>query len=177
MIVGISSNNPQSGKSTVREVFEHRGYTALSLASPVKESLLVVLNDSHVLSAVEYLWGNWKDRVIPELGVTGGKLMSSYAMNMRSLNEDIWLNILLNKIYNSPESNFVIDDMRFPNEFDSMDYTVNVIRPNANENHGREVSSEGQLRHYNYDFTISNDGSLQDLRKETWGICDQLEEK
>lgn len=181
MIVGLYSTNPQSGKSTVARLFTLAGYRRMSLAASVKKALHSVLMDAGVQQAHEYLWGDWKDEVIPEWGVTGGFLMSTFATDyMRNyVNENVWLNIVLRQM--KAGYDYIIDDMRFPNEFnavkDSGGYCIKIVRPDANERHGRSTASEGQLDNYAFDWILVNDGSLEDLEYNTRTIIAQIKEK
>lgn len=177
MIVGLYSNVPQSGKSTVGRVFQNAGYKKLSFATPVKQSLKVVLEALGVIEPDAYLWGEKKDIVIPELGVTGGYLMSSYATTyMRDMiDEDIWLDALKRHVV--PGLNYVIDDLRFYNEYRWLvgagGIAIKVNRTGAIKQ-GRVASSEGQLNRVDFDYILDNDGSLADLVKKVNFILTQL---
>lgn len=177
MIVGLYSTVPQSGKSTVAREFILAGYQKLSLASPVKESLHLLLVQYGVLDANEYLWGEKKDKIIPGVGVTGGYLMSTFATDyMRKyISEDFWLDILLRKV--RPGVDYIVDDMRFPNEYAAFDVKIKVERPNVNSRHGRSSLSEGQLDKLPFDYVIFNDRSLDELVWKTQDIIKELSKR
>jgi len=178
MIVGLYSSVPQSGKSTVAKVFIEEGFELLSLASPVKESLEVVLKGLGVPDYKEYLYGSKKDKAIPGLYVTGGYLMSTYAtVFMRDIiYEGTWLDILKKKI--EPGKNYVVDDMRFPNEYLYFDVRVRLYRPSRLlEGHKRYGKSEGQLDNFSFDYTIMNDGTEDELVLRTQNIIKDLSNK
>ncbi len=166
MKIGFYSNTPRSGKSAVADLFLRDGlFLKESFAHSVKIACLSVLNDLHVSEPIEYLWGAKKGKIIPELGRTGGQFMSEYAMFMRNTyDQDIWLNTVLNRIH--PHRNYIIDDLRFPNEFSIFDLTVKVERPSAEKEHGRDKTSEGQLDNFNFDYIIVNDGTLVELEEK-----------
>lgn len=169
-IVGIYADYPQSGKSTAKEVFVDAGYKELSFATSVKESLSVVLSDLGIWSGDvhEYLYGDWKNEIIPELDCTGGYLMSRYAMFMReAFSQDIWLNTLKNRIY--PGERYVIDDLRFLNEYNYIKengITIKVVRPNVQQNHGRTSNSEGRLANASFDHVLMNDGTREEFQEK-----------
>lgn len=165
-LIGFYSREPQSGKSTVSDYFMKGGLFAReSFAYSVKIACLSVLNDLHVSEPVGYLWGAKKDSIIPELGKTGGHFMSTYAMFMRNTyGDNIWLDTVLNRI--DWDANYIIDDMRFPNEFAILDYTIKVERPSAEKEHGRDKTSEGQLDKFEFDYIIVNDGTLEELEEK-----------
>lgn len=166
MLVGLYSSQPQSGKSTVKDVFISYGFAPMSLAEPVKQSLLVVLIALGVDNARAYLWGDKKSDIIPELGVTGGYLMSHYATDFfrETVNQDVWLNCLLRN-EGDVRIPIVVDDMRFPNEYAEIDFTVRILRPDAPQ-HDRSTKSEAQLDKYRFDYTIINSGSLKELKQK-----------
>ena len=156
MIVGLYSSVPQSGKSTVKNIFVERGFKALSLAEPVKQNLLTFLQSLDVEQPERYLYSDWKTKVIPELGCTGGYFMSTYATDfMRDMiNPEIWLNILLRKI--NHDNHYIVDDMRFPNEYNAFDCRILVINNTAKQDHDRSSKSEGLLDDYKFDYRIIN---------------------
>ena len=163
MLIGIYSDVPQSGKSTITDYFVKRKMQRESFAESVKISLLSVLIDLGVENPKDYLWGAKKASYIRQTQCTGGYLMSHYAMFMRNtFGQDIWLNTTLNRM--KKDVNYVIDDMRFPNEYGIFDYTVKVVRNGVIKEHGRDETSEGQLSNKYFDYTIENNGTLQDLQ-------------
>lgn len=178
MIVGLYSPVPQSGKSTVANVFVEEGFELRSLAEPVKESLEVVLKGLGIPDYKEYLYGSKKDKVIPGLYVTGGYLMSTYAtIFMRDMiHEDTWLNILKKKI--EPGKNYIVDDMRFPNEYHCFDVRIRLYRPSRLlEGHKRYKNSEGQLDNFSFEYTIMNDGTEDELVLRTQNVIKDLAAK
>lgn len=175
MIVGLYSSVPRSGKSEVSKLFVLAGYTKLSLASPVKNCLYGLLCDMGLTrDAHEYIWGDRKDDVIPGMGVTGGYLMSSFATNYvrEQINKDLWLNILLRHVKSGQK--YIVDDMRFPNEYAAFDVRINIIRPGYVD-HTRVRNSEGQLDDYPFDYTLVNDGDKATLAENTRVVIKGLE--
>lgn len=178
MIVALYSSTPQSGKSTVAQVFRAAGYRITSFAEPVKTSLAHVLAALGTKNAGDYLWGSRKDEIIPELQVTGGFLMSTYATDFfrNQIDEDIWLKIMQRRI--DPNRNYIIDDMRFPNEFEWVKsqggICINVVRPLVAGTHSRSELSEGNLDDYDFDYTVVNDLGLAEVVIATNGILEAL---
>lgn len=167
MLVAIYSSQPQSGKSEVAQVFLDAGFERLSFADAVKNSLLVVLQGLGTLEPESYLWDERKDQIIPQLGVTGGYLMSSYATNFfREIDEDVWLRIV--KLQYIPSKRYVLDDLRFANEYkwikEVSGYLIRV-ESKAKE-HGRILESEGNLDEFTFDVIIENSGTLAELRSK-----------
>lgn len=177
MIVGIYADYPLSGKSTAKETFVREGFTELSFATAVKESLEVVLISLGISpkDTYEYLYGSWKNHIIPQLNCTGGYLMSHYAMFMREkFTNDIWLMTAQNRV--KKNKLYVVDDLRFYNEYRYiMDngFTIKIVRPDVNKNHGRSSNSEGQLSGFSFDYTVVNDGTIQDFQEKIVSILEK----
>lgn len=167
MIIGLYSPSPQSGKSTVASILQLHGWKRRSFATPVKKSLLVVLEAIGVREAEAYLYGNRKDQVIPELGVTGGYLMSHYATTFfrNMVNKDVWVQAAMRSVPNG--GHYVFDDLRFPNEFAWIKrlsgLTVCITRP-GNTIKGRSANSEGQLAGFDFDLYLSNCGTEEEFK-------------
>jgi hypothetical protein len=148
----------------------------LSLAEPVKRCLHTFLLECGISNGNEYLWGDKKEEVIPGIGVTGGYLMSSFATDyMRNMiKEDVWLSALLRHV--KPGHRYIVDDMRFSNEYAAFDIKVIVVRPGF-VNHSRSAISEGQLDDFYFDYTIVNDGSFEKLEQQTREVIDDILKK
>lgn len=168
-IIGIYSPVPQSGKSTFANILQEQfGYAAerISFAEPVKATLFELLEMSGVDDSYEYLWGDSKGDVIPELGVTGGYLMSTFATSWarQMINDDLWLNIAKHSVRMSESPVIYFDDMRFRNEYDwiasQSHLFVKIIRNGAKNDRTKE--SEGNLDDCQFDYVIYNDGTLDE---------------
>lgn len=176
MIIGLYSDNPQSGKTTVAEILMSTlpNASVKHFATPVKKTLLTLLTQLHVDNPHDYLLGDKKADIIPELGVTGGYLMSTFATDyMRSINPDVWLNALV--VLDDPDALTIIDDLRFPNEFQWIStngVTIKIVR-NA-PNHDRSPLSEGQLSRYYFTYVIDNNGTLDDLIRQVYLIAQDI---
>lgn len=173
MLVGIYAPQPQAGKGTAAKVFYANGWRRLSIATPVKASMLVVLNALGVQQPKRYLWGDLKDTPIPALGITGGALLSKYAVFMRGLYGDIWLDPI-RRAYN-PQYNYVIDDLRFPNEYDWIENEggrmIKIVR-GATYTHDRVA--EGLLETYYFEHIFYNNGSITELTNAVQAWLDTL---
>ena len=165
MIIALYSHGPGSGKSEVAKFLVGHGYQPRSFASPVKTSLATVLNALSVSNAADYLWGAKKEDKIPELGVTGRYLMSSYATEFfrDSVNPDVWLNIM--KLRVPAGADYVIDDMRFVNEYEwLLKQRATLVRVERDPCGVDFSSSEGNLRSWPFHYVIHNTGTLSELK-------------
>ncbi len=84
--------------------------------------------------------------------------------------QDCWTNIVKQQIAAEPLQNFVVTDMRFPNELSLINslggHTVRVVRDGVKSvnDHISDAYLEGVT------FRIENNGTLEDLEKEVNGL-------
>ena len=81
----------------------------------------------------------------------------------RHINNDFWVDTVLNKIQNEDLHNVIVTDARFPNEIDKPKKLgaihVRILRDKSDEIHGTKHASETALDAYdNIDFIINNSG-------------------
>lgn len=185
-IVGIYSPVYGSGKTTVAKIFRQHGFKSVKMAAWVKRTLFQLLIGVGVEEdrAFEYLEGNLKQSLIPELGVTGRFLMADYATRWaREINPDIWIKCAEQDIKRvSPNSNgkrlVVIDDIRFSNEYNWLaanprGYLVKLVRPSI-EVEPEHRESEGNLTDFPFQYIINNDKDLAHLGKITKEVIDDI---
>ncbi len=90
------------------------------------------------------------------------------------LDEDVWVKPIIETIVSGPRHNFVVTDVRFPNEFralqDAHAVMVKITRTGVESNAGQHLS-ETALDNAEWDWVVPNDGTLLEL-EET--LVDQL---
>lgn len=179
-VIGLWAPAMRSGKSTVAAhlEFEH-GYTLVSFAAPLKHMVFALLCASGMSKeeAEGRVWGGRKEEPIPQLqGRTARFLMQTLGTEWGR--ETVYQNLWADSAAAQADAiiasggRVVIDDMRFPNEVEVVrregGVTVNVVRPSTpiTERHG----SEGALANHPFDFTLRNDGAIEDLhhRVDVW---------
>ena len=87
-----------SGKTTLANELTLHGYTKISFGDKVKEM------------CVEIFDMKYKNR----------KLIQTFAEKMKEIDENVWINFVIAKIKENPENKWVIDDVRFPNEYEKL---------------------------------------------------------
>ena len=81
------------------------------------------------------------------------------------LGETVWTDIVMQQIDDSPQQNWVVTDVRFPNEANEIKsrsgFLIRVNRLNHSpvNNH----KSERAMDNYMFDHVVFNDGTLDDL--------------
>ena len=165
MIIGLYSSRPQCGKSTVAQYLAaHRGFKVLSFATPFKRMLEVLVRAAGYHPSVlenkteplARLGGATPRRLMQTLGTEWGRTQIA---------SDIWVSILVHRINVRNGDNFVVDDMRFPNEYEALlalgAQLWHVWRPG--ESNLTAHASEGSLDTYHFHSVLRNDGDLGKL--------------
>lgn len=166
MIIGLSGY-AQSGKDTVAELLcLNYDFKRIAFADAIRESVMrlnpMLGNGIRVADMVEdYGWDVAKAnlevrRLLQVLGTEVGRQI---------LGETVWTDIVMQQIDDSPQQNWVVTDVRFPNEANEIKsrsgflIRVNRLNHSSVNNH----KSERAMDNYMFDNVIINDGTLDDL--------------
>jgi len=176
-IIGLTGLK-YSGKDTAADML-YPAYEKIALASPLKAMLATLLSQTGLNSELihKHINGFLKEKPIPQLcGRSARFAMQKLGTEYRQMiGEDLWTNILLNKIKMEPLKNFVISDVRFQTEVDALRQVEGVIirinRPMLNFEQDLH-RSEQEISELEVDFDIQNDGTLDDLRKALYAIVE-----
>jgi hypothetical protein len=157
-----------SGKDTVRGLLERfHGYNGLAFADPLR-GMLASLLKSAGHNPTWMVDREMKEREIPTIGVSYRVLAQTLGTEWgRSIDPDLWVKIAASRIASIPdEERVVISDVRFPNEVASIKsqggVIIRIIRPGVEP--VRSHVSESNVGDLDWDYTILNNGSIDDLR-------------
>lgn len=125
MLVGICGK-AGSGKDTIADyLVQKRGFIKISLADPIKRLVkdVFVLDDKVVYDRVERekplpQWNDWSVRRL--LQFIGTELFR------RNIDDAVWVKSLWYRIKDDKKNNYVVADVRFPNE-------INYFKENAKD--------------------------------------------
>ena len=157
MIVGLAGY-AQSGKDTIAAILaEKYGFKRLAFADKVRDLALEV-DDTLRTPYGNEDWDELKKR--PEVR----KLLQDIGLGVRKvLGEYTWIDQVLAQI--EPDTNYVITDVRFPNEIDAIrskgGKVGRISRMGVSAINDHE--SEHAVTNAQFDFYIENDGDLQEL--------------
>lgn len=159
-----------SGKDTVRDILAKHGYFGMAFADPIREMLKPLL----LACGIDLSWmtaRHLKEEPMPVLGVSYRQLAQTLGTEWgRHQAPDFWLKIAAASMLEVSVStfgppNFVISDVRFPNEaawIRSMGGSVwRIERPGIAP--VRAHTSEVLVDSITPDYTLMNDGSIGDL--------------
>jgi len=155
------SGKMQVGKTTSADYLVHKyGFIKLSFAGKLKE----IAKDL------------WPEQF--ECGQKPRKLLQDLGMKMREIDQDVWVKYLVRIVRSLPkESNIVIDDLRFMNEYKALKnegfFVVLVLRdvpPSPFGNH----PSEKEVEQMPYDALLLNTGTLDRLYEKLDKIMEMV---
>lgn len=167
MIIGLYSPAAQSGKTTVANYLQERGYCRLPFAQPMRDMLSVMLsNIGYDEERIEFHLHVDKEAVLPELGVSVRHLMRTLGTEWgrECVSPTVWLDVWLAKARR--KSFVVVDDVRFKNEADLI-YLLGgevwrITRPGVVRT--TDHASEGGLDTWTkFTCDIVNAGTISDL--------------
>ena len=169
-IIGIAGKK-RSGKDTVcqyiKQLYGNNRVGRIAFADALKDEVARACNVT-----TEYIDQN-KDHF--------RLILQGWGTDFRRMlgGEDYWINRLLLQLRDTAYNIVVIPDVRFINEAEFIRKIGGyVIRVNRMDGHTTDThASETQLDRYHFDYTIQNDGTLQDLLQSTKSMLTTLNRK
>jgi hypothetical protein len=177
--IALSSLSMRMGKSTVSDyLIEKYNFKSLVLAKTLKDMGLVLLRALEISEErIMYYTTVAKEEIIPELGVSWRWICQSIGTEWGRMliHPDIWLKTTAIQIKDT-SVNYVCDDVRFLNEAsfykDKGFVLIKIVKPDVPI--VRTHSSEGELDNYVFDYTIVNDGTIEELYSKVDSIIEDI---
>jgi hypothetical protein len=170
MLIGIAGRKQHGKSTTASYIHDTYNYTIHAFADILKTVC------HHVFDFTDdQLYGNAKEVVDPYWLITPRYAMQTIGTDMfrKCFGEDIWIRIFNRKV--SCLQNVVISDVRYQNEVDYIHnnggIVINIIRTTA-DNYISDHESETQI--LQCDYTVYNDGSIEELYKKISNIIEHL---
>lgn len=177
MIIGLSGY-AQTGKDTAAGFMAPRGVERLAFADPLKAVALdlnpFVYNTSERIVRLGTIVGphGWEyAKRVPEVR----QYLQRLGVAVREhVDPDAWVRATMRRV--EPGRDFAITDVRFPNEAqavrDAGGAVVRVVRPGVEAVNAH--ISETALDGWDFDYTLLNDGSLDELAQSVSLLLDFL---
>lgn len=173
-IIALYSPAPGSGKSTIAtHLMNRHGYALIKFAMPLKamtETLLEYMGYDNPAIVQRMIEGDMKSQPVmgfPEITPRYMVQTLGTEWGRGCIDENFWVRIAANRVraLNDEGIPVVIDDMRFPNEYDALEMLgakmVKINRPSIAYN--SEHPSEGLLDEYDFDVELENIGTVDQL--------------
>jgi len=169
MIIGISGLAGAGKTVLATHLVRRYDFRKVAFADSLKRACKEIFYLSD-----EQVFGELKETVDPYWGVTPRFILQKVGTEcMRNIyDKDIWIKSLGAKIKTNQYIDYVLDDLRFINEICAVKEwggkVIKIVRKNAGAKGGIEGhASETELLMYNnWDYTIYNDGTLEDLYRK-----------
>ena len=194
MIIGVCGLIG-SGKGTVGDTLvEDLGFQKISFADKLKDAVAEMFEwDRTLLEGETDESREWREQPDkfwtrePKRTVTPRLVLQLFGTDCmrRGFFDGIWVSLVKKKIQENPNTNFVIPDVRFPNEIKMIeelggevwwvrrgqlpgwfvDYRISAVEP-------KDIHpSEWEWGRANFDFIIDNNGTMQELKNQ---VVDRL---
>jgi len=174
MLIGICGK-AGAGKDTIADYLVQKHlFKKIALADPIKRMVkdVFVLDDNTVYDRVAReqplpQWNGWTVRKF--LQVIGTELFR------KNIDDSIWVKSLWYRVKEDPSSNYVVSDIRFPNELTYLKancsdfFTIKVKRQGCDGNVGLK-GHESEAYDLESDYFIENNGLFEDLYTKVDGI-------
>jgi hypothetical protein len=108
---------------------------------------------------------------------TAREIMQDYGAFYRTIDNQFWIKNLFRVAEDKEYTNIIITDVRYHNEAGYIQhkkggYVIRVERDSKDDVHNMQHPSEIELDDYgNFDFTVNNNGTLDDLGNTTKDVC------
>lgn len=184
-LVALYSEAAGSGKSEVAKVLIAQGYVNVKFAGPLKDMARGLLKSMGFEAEMveRMIEGDLKETVIPGFKtVTPRQIMQTLGTDWgrEAIDQDLWTNVARAKIEKLRDKgvNVVVDDLRFPNEYDLVrglgGFAVKVVRPDPSREAGGAY--EGKLRGRDWHHVIFNTSSLFDLKGKVLSFASYIQD-
>lgn len=179
-LVALYSPTMRSGKGVIASYLQERhGFRVVKFAAALKDMIrLFLARSGYDADTIErMIEGDLKEQPIPLFGFSGGVSPRTLMQTLGTewgrhyVDPQVWIKVAMAETAQLLRRghSVVIDDMRFPNEFQAVQMagglTVKVYRPGVEVTH--QHASEGGLEGVAFDRVIVNDGTIEDLHKKT----------
>lgn len=161
MIIGLG-HQARVGKDTAAAILVDKyGFKRLAFADRLKAMALeinpLVLTEKRLAMVVAQI--GWEEaKLIPEVR----RFLQALGVAARDhLGNDVWVWPILEEMDAYPDRDYVITDVRFPNEFDDLvGYGATMVKLTRDGSDAGDHISETALADADWDFVIQNVGTL-----------------
>jgi dephospho-CoA kinase len=188
MLIGLFGQK-RVGKDTIADYLSEKyGYKQMAMATQLKEACTVIFGFSY-----EQLYGDLKEVVDERFDITPRRAMQYLGTDVfrkhiksiiPNIGENFWVNRVEDKIKQlrseNPTINIVVSDIRCANELDMISRLGGIIikieRPNLHLLYEPDMheSEAGILNITGYDYSVINDGSIEELHRKIDDILEEL---
>lgn len=160
LLVGVG-HRARTGKDTIGDYLEdHRNWHRTCFAASLKEAVKIIYGWTN-----EHVYGSLKEEVDPFWKTTPREVLQKFGTEAcrNNLRDDIWVKSLEKRIKSAPDANWVITDVRFPNEVAAIkSWGGFVVRVDKEDPH--KISTKGHVSEHALDGYLFWDAILKNDR-------------
>lgn len=183
-LIGLYSERPQCGKSTVAAALNARGYSTVPFAGTLKRMIRLLLLDLGLDDLeVEHAMAGGKELPCSQLGGTTPRQAMQWLgtdWGRQMVDTNLWVRCWQERTRHCLEHGgaVVVDDVRFPQEAQLIEQLggvmVEVLRPGGGSEAFAAHASEGALDSWPFKAQLLNDGDLADLERSIDLLLEKL---
>ena len=166
MIIGLSGY-AQSGKDTVAGFLKNFGYTRVAFADPMRTALYslnpLVSGDLRLAELVDQIGWDGAKTAYPEIR----RLLQVFGTEVgrNQWGSNFWVDLAMTQM-DWLEKDYVVTDVRFPNEYEAIKATGGKVWRVDRTAVGpvNEHVSDNALEGFEFDRVVKNYGTLRDLQ-------------
>lgn len=173
MIIGLAGR-AGAGKNTVADCLCELmpGARQIAFADPLRR----IAADLYGLHPHQLTDRDAKEAVIPQWGLSPRQILQRLGTEVgRQIHPETWTRYLERQVRAEPGVEWIVTDVRMPNEVDTIERLGGVVwwveRPGAGTRHAHATESE--LNPHDFSYSVANDGDLSDLRR---AVAEELNE-
>jgi len=175
MIIGVSGKAGSGKDCLASYLVDKYNFIKLAFADELKIKCSIDFDLSK-----EQMYGELKNAVDKRYNKTPREILQITGQFYRGIYANFWVDRCIDKVL--PNKNYVISDIRFPNEYKAVSaYGGKIIRLERNSIFrksffGQGDVSETALDNFSFDSVIYNNSSIINLYNEidTWGVHNDL---
>ena len=179
MLIGIIGPKG-SGKSTLANIIQQKyNFELMSFASVVKDISSIIFGyDRELLEGETKESRIWRETIDKDWSKLLNKDITpritlqiiGTEFGRKILGQNIWIEVLKNKISKNKNKNIIISDIRYENEAqfirDNKGILIRVSKSNLEFNLSETHSSEMELYNIKEDHSIENNGTIEQLEQQ-----------
>lgn len=181
MLIGFTGKK-RHGKDTAGLALQRLGFSQLALAEPMRDIVADLysrlgISDERI---EEYLFGDKKQVIVPEIGVTTRHVMQTLGTEWgrNCVNVNLWIQMLVTVANENRDQDFYVTDIRFHNEGECVTKgggcVIRIFNPRILDDEFSSHPSEQEIMSMKVYAEIINDAGIEELHGKVRNIINSF---